>query len=120
MIPELFIVVRDHYYQLVCGDVRQKLNDPFSRFTVQIAGRFVCDKDLRILGQRPCDCNSLLLASGEFGYFTVSELIKSYLFYDIVYLLLYFRRYAAVYLHRECNVLIDGVARHKIEALENA
>ena len=73
MVLKLVIVVSNNDDKLIGSDLRQKLNDPFSRGTVEISCRFIRNQDSGVFCQSTRDRNALLLTSGESGCFAVAE-----------------------------------------------
>ena len=68
-------IVGDHNHQPFPGDLPQDFHHLDAGFTVQRAGRFVCQQDLRIVHQRPGNRDTLHLSAAELvGFF--AELIR--------------------------------------------
>ena len=66
-----FRVVRDHDNQAVIGDFLEQFHDLHRRGSIQGAGRFVRQQDIRVIDQGPGNGNSLHLAAGHLVRFLV-------------------------------------------------
>ena len=46
---------------------RDQLKNQFSGASIEVAGRFIGEKHLRLRDERPRQCQALLLAAGQFA-----------------------------------------------------
>ena len=67
------VVCRHHHLDAARGDVADQILDRFRRGRIEARGRLVEEQDLRILGERACEREPLLLAAGELSRRPVAE-----------------------------------------------
>ena len=65
-IYNILVMCNNHYCGSSVVDLFQKLHDFFGSLRIQVSCRLVCQKDIRTVDQRPCQCNSLLFSTGKF------------------------------------------------------
>ena len=60
------------------GELIEEIEDLFCCLAVQVSCRFVCEDQLRVVDERSCDCDALLLSSGQFGWSVIYAVTESH------------------------------------------
>ena len=110
-------VVRNNEHQLFLGQIFERIKDLLTRVGIQCTRGLIRHDDLRLLYQRSCNRNSLLLSAGELIRFSLGIVQKVDLGKDLVDLL--GRRLLALELQRKRNIRTHRKIIQHVIFLEN-
>src|SRR6266511_3868545 len=97
----------------------EHVQDFLPRGRIEVAGRFVCQDDERVVDESPCDGDALLLATGQFEWFVIQAMLQSDAGGERLGALAALSRRSSLIIQRHFDVLHDAELLDEIVGLEN-
>ena len=123
-IGEVFesLIVSNHNHGDLVLDVQvnQNLHDNICGFGIEITGWLIEEENRRVVTDRPSDCHTLLLTTGEHVWEMVKTFAEAYVLEELRCSLPdFFSVQLTSKLHWELNVLKSSQRPNQVESLEN-